>query len=232
VRHPREIQEPLRCVALLVDTWASAWIHSKRVTNRYRRMRVVRRLVALVSASLVFAWMTAGVAFAEEWKGKSEVKRNSSHSVELIIPAEGLKVGENNLAVQLRDNATGQPVVRDAVRVDLLMDETDTSMKHGDMSQLEPVTLQLSAVTGSPGRYLGQADLSDEGTWKVRVFADDRGIQAPVTFTVSVAGGGPNWLVIAGLLALVALAIGGVLVLKRRSTPAVAASPALEASEA
>jgi hypothetical protein len=192
---------------------------------------VGRRLVVLVSASLALVWLTAGIAFAQESTGKGETKRNSSYTVELITPAEGLKVGENNLAVQLKD-AAGQPVVRDSVRVDLLMDEADTSMGHGNMAQQEPVVVQLMAVKGSPGRYGGTAELSDAGAWKARVFADERGVQAPLTFNVSVGGSGPNWLLIGGLLAVITAAIGAVVVVKRRPTAAVPATPALEASEA
>jgi hypothetical protein len=201
-------------------------------TDSYRRIPVVKRLVVLATVSLALVWLTAGIAFAEEWKGKSESKRNSSYQVELITPAEGLRVGENNLAVQLKDIATGQAVVRDAVRVDLLMDESDTSMGHGDMAQQDPVAVQLMAVKDSPGRYSGKAEFSDAGAWKARVFADDRGIQAPVTFDISIGAGGPNWLVIGGVLALVMFGIGAVVIAKRKSTAAAPATPSLEASEA
>ncbi len=193
----------------------------------------MRKLTILVLGSLIALGLWGGVAYAQEWKGKSEVKTAGNVQVEFITPAEGLKVGDNNLAVQLKDLSAGQPVVRESVRVDLLMDEADSSMKHGDMSKQEPVVVQLKAEKNAAGRYSGKANLSSAGNWKARVFVDPRGIQAPLTFNVQVDGGGPNWLVIGGLLAAIAVVVIGIAVaVRRKSAPEEAATQVLEAGEA
>ncbi|MHB0870109.1 MAG: FixH family protein [Chloroflexota bacterium] len=177
-------------------------------------------------------WLLAGVAYAEEWNGKSETRTVTGFQVELTTPAEGVKVGENKLAVRLKDSATGQPVVRESVRVDLLMDEADTSMNHGGMSSQKPVSVELKAVKDSPGRYEGKMSLSDAGVWRVRVFADARGIQAPASFTVRAESSGPNWLVLGGFALLILGGIGGVVAVVRKGSAPAPAAPAPEASEA
>lgn len=189
----------------------------------------MRRWTMLAVASLASLWLATGMAYAEEWKGKSETKKLGNLQVEFITQADGSRVGDNNFAVQLKDLSTGQPVLREPVRVELTMDENDKSMKHGDMSKEKPVVAELNAVKDAPGRYSGKANLSSAGDWKAEVFVDPAGGRT-VTFKVRVDSPGPNWLVIGGFLALIAVAAGIVVAVKRKA-PSAAAVPAPEATK-
>ncbi|MHB1134940.1 MAG: FixH family protein [Chloroflexota bacterium] len=193
----------------------------------------MRRWTLVLAAALASLWLLGGVALAAEVNGKSETKTAGTFQVELTTPAEGIKVGDAELAVLLRDRATGQAVVRESLRLELLMDAADTSMNHGDMSKQTPTAVELAADKANPGRYLGKASFTDSGDWLVRVFADTRSGQAPVAFKVGVTGGGPNWLVIGGILAVIAAAVGGtVTMVRRKSVATPVASRSLEANEA
>jgi hypothetical protein len=197
-------------------------------------MTMKRTWVLLGVASLTSLWLASGVAYAEDWQGKSDTKTSGNIQVEFITQADGSVVGDNNIAVQLKDTSTGQPIVRDSVTVQLLMDAGDTAMTHGGMgmSAQDPVAANLKAVQGTPGRYSGKVSFSNAGDWKARVAIDPRGIQAPLTFSVRVSSAGPNWLIIGGFLAIIAAAVGIVLAMKRKSTPAASLTPTLEAGEA
>ena len=106
----------------------------------------MKKLGMVAMVALAATWLATGVAFAEEWTGKSETKTVTGIQVEVITPAAGLKAGENNLAVRLKEAAGGQAVVREFARVDLVMDEGDSSMNHGGMSTQKPVAFELKAV--------------------------------------------------------------------------------------
>lgn len=194
----------------------------------------MKKLLLVVTAALAATWLATGVAFAEEWTGKSETKTVIGFQVELITPSAGVMVGENNLAVRLKDTATSQAVLRDSVRVDLSMDEADSSMNHGGMSSQKPVRVDLAAVKDVPGRYEGKVSLSDAGAWNVKVFTDPRGTQASASFKVSAESSGPNLMVIGAFALLILSGIGGVVALvKRSSAPAPApAAPAQETTQA
>lgn len=194
----------------------------------------MKKLTILAVLALVGLWLETGVAFAEEWKGKSETKNAGSYMVELITPADGVKIGANNVAVQLKDSSTGQPVSRDSVSVDFLMDEGDTSMGHGgmNMSTQKPVAVDLKAVSGVAGRYEGKAQLTYSGDWKVRVYADPKGLQPPATFTVNVAAAGPNFGVIGGIVVAIVAAVGGIVFMMRRSKTTPSSATVSEAGEA
>lgn len=184
-------------------------------------------------ACLAGLLLATGIAYAEEWQGKAETKTAGGLRIELITPADGVKMGENNVAVRLSDAASGQPVVRESLRMDFLMDESDTSMNHGGMSSQKPVVVDLEPVKDAPGRYEGKADLAYSGDWRARVYADSRGLLAPVSFKVSVASGGPNLLVIGGIAALIVAATAAAVVARGRGANAEAASEqAVEATKA
>ena len=194
-----------------------------------------KKWIVLAVASLTSLWLASGIAYAEEGKGKSEVKSAGNIQVEFVTPADGSVVGDNSVAVQLKDTSTGQPVVRDSVRVQLVMDAGDTAMSHGGMgmSAQDPITLDLKAVKEVPGSFAGKVNFRNTGDWKARVAVDPRGIQAPLTFSVRVGSAGPNWLVIGGILAIIALVIGGIVVAMKRKTPSAASTTlTLEADEA
>lgn len=194
-----------------------------------------KKWIVLAVASLTSLWLASGIAYAEEGKGKSEVMSAGNIQVEFVTPADGSVVGDNSVAVQLKDTSTGQPVVRDSVRVQLVMDAGDTAMSHGGMgmSAQDPITLDLKAVKEVPGSFAGKVNFRNTGDWKARVAVDPRGIQAPLTFSVRVGSAGPNWLVIGGILAIIALVIGGIVVAMKRKTPSAASTTlTLEADEA
>lgn len=194
-----------------------------------------KKWIVLAVASLTSLWLASGIAYAEEGKGKSEVMSAGNIQVEFVTPADGSVVGDNSVAVQLKDTSTGQPVVRDSVRVQLVMDAGDTAMSHGGMgmSAQDPITLDLKAVKEVPGSFAGKVNFRNTGDWKARVAVDPRGIQAPLTFSVRVGSAGPNWLVIGGILAVIALVIGGIVVAMKRKTPSAASTTlTLEADEA
>jgi len=196
---------------------------------------VRKKWIVLAVASLTSLWLASGIAYAEEGKGKSEVMSAGNIQVEFVTPADGSVVGDNSVAVQLKDTSTGQPVVRDSVRVQLVMDAGDTAMSHGGMgmSAQDPITLDLKAVKEVPGSFAGKVNFRNTGDWKARVAVDPRGIQAPLTFSVRVGSAGPNWLVIGGILAIIALVIGGIVVAMKRKTPSAASTTlTLEADEA
>lgn len=192
----------------------------------------MKKLTIVAVLALVGLWLATGVAFADEWKGKSETKSVGSYQVELITPADGAKIGANNVAVQLKDTTTGQAVARDSIRVDFLMDEGDMSMTHGSMSTQKPVTVDLKAVSGAAGRYEGKADLTDSGDWKVRVYADPKGLQPPATFNLNVAAAGPNFGVIGGFLLAIVVVVGGIVFMMRKPRSARSSSSVPEAGEA
>lgn len=210
----------------------------------------MKKLGMVAMVALAATWLATGVAFAEEWQGKSETKTVTGIQVEVITPAAGLKAGENNLAVRLKEAAGGQAVVREFARVDLVMDEGDSSMNHGGMSTQKPVAFELKAVAAEQGRYEGKVTLSDPGNWNLRVFTDSRGVGSPASFKVSAEkaspaaatqsgaaapqASGPNWLVLGGLALLVVAGIGGVVArVKRSSAPAPApAAPVQETTQA
>jgi len=196
---------------------------------------VRKKWIVLAVASLTSLWLASGIAYAEEGKGKSEVKSAGNIQVEFVTPADGSVVGDNSVAVQLKDTSTGQPVVRDSVRVQLVMDAGDTAMSHGGMgmSAQDPITLDLKAVKEVPGSFAGKVNFRNTGDWKARVALDPQGIQAPLTFSVRVGSAGPNWLVIGGILAIIALVIGGIVIAMKRKTPSAASTTlTLEADEA
>lgn len=169
----------------------------------------------LIGIGLLSMWLASGVAYAEEPKSRSEVRSIGNVQVELATPADGLKVGDNDIALQLRDTVTGQPVTRDSVRVDLLMDAGDQSMMHGDMSKQAPVVANLKASKDVPGRYSGKVNLSNAGRWQAKVSLD---AQTSTTFNVNVNDGGPNWVIIGGGVGTFALGVIAVAVLKRRAS--------------
>ena len=195
----------------------------------------MKRWALLTAACLVGLWLLGGVAYAQEGNGIYQTKKAGNLPVDQFTPTEGAKVGDNHIVVQLRDVVTGQAVARESVWLEVLMDETDTTMmkSHGDMSNQVPTAVELKADKAAPGRYSGTVNFSSAGDWKVRVVADPRRGQAPVNCDVRVLAGGPNWLVIGGILVVVAAGVGGLaLAIRRKSATAHAASPALEAGEA
>lgn len=195
----------------------------------------IRWTVLAAMASVAALWMATSVAFAEEWAGKSETKTAGNVQVELITQADGSRVGENNLAVQLKDVSTGQPIVRDSVKVQLVMDAGDKGMSHGGsgMSTQDPITVELKAVKETPGRFAGKVVFSNSGDWKARAVVDPRGLQTPVVFDVAVGNAGPNWTVIGSVLLVVAAAVIAVVVtVRRKPSKAASSTLALEADEA
>lgn len=200
----------------------------------------MKKLTAMAVVGLVSLWLLSGVAYAQEWEGKSQTTTVTGIQVELITPAEGLKVGENSLSVRMKEAPGGHAVVRDSVRVDLAMDESDRSMNHGSMSNQKPVVFELKAVASEQGRYEGTATLSDPGDWNLRVFTDARGLGAPASFKVraekSGATGeqasGPNWPILGGFALLIVAAIGGVVVVVRKSSASARITPIKDANRA
>lgn len=221
----------------------------------------MKKLGMVAMVALAATWLATGVAFAEEWQGKGETKTVTGIQVEVITPAAGLKVGENNLAVRLKEAAGGQAVVREVVRGDLAMDEGDKSMNHGGMSTQKPVGFELKPVASEQGRYEGKVTLTDPGNWNLRVFTDSRGVGSPASFKVSAEkasaaapatnsgaaapqaatkntaaapqASGPNWLVLGGLALLVVAGIGGVVArVKKSSAPAPAPAAPVETPQA
>lgn len=177
----------------------------------------MRTWVLLAAASLATLWLFGSTAYADEFKAKSETKTAGAVQVEFITQAEGTIVGESHIAVQLKESATGRPIVRDSVRVELTMDEEDKSMSHVDMSKQVPVVADLKASHDVPGKYSGKVNFTDAGNWKARVFVDANGVQSPVTFGMRVEGNGPNWLVIGGFVVILALVVGGAAAMKRKA---------------
>ncbi len=190
-----------------------------------------RKWALLAVASLASLWLASGMAYAEEGKGKAEAKTAGNIVAEFVTPPDGTVVGENQITLQLRDAATGRPIVPDSVRVEFTMDESDRSMQHGDMSQQKPVAVKLAGSKDAPGKYTGKADLTSAGDWKARVIVDLDGVQRALTFGVRVSGSGPNWLIVGGLLAIVVAAIGGVVVMRRKAASGAAARTAAEPAQ-
>jgi hypothetical protein len=168
----------------------------------------------LLVAGVLSLWLASGFAYAQEAKGTTAVGTVAGVQVEFVAPQGGLVEGENAIAVQAKDTATGKPLVQDGVRVEMTMDTTDRSMNHGDMSTQKPVLAELKA-SQTPGTYTGKVSLSGVGKWNAKVYLD---AQRSTIIGVSVAAGGPNMLLIGGGAATVlALAAAGVFVLKRKA---------------
>jgi hypothetical protein len=167
--------------------------------------------IALVATLLASLMLVSGIAYADESKGKSETKAAGPIQVEFITPPEGAVVGANQIALHLKDTATGQPVVRDSVRVQLSMDGGDMShMNHGAVSNQSPLTADLLAARDEPGYYSGKVNFTDAGDWKANVVLDPRNPQGSASFGVHVINksSGPNWLIIGlfvGIIGAVAL---------------------------
>lgn len=168
----------------------------------------------------------SGLAYAQGVGGKSAVATVGTLQVEVIAAEGGLVEGENTIAVQLTDSATGKPLVQDAVRVEMTMDTGDRSMNHGDMTTQKPVLAELAASKDVAGRYAGKVNLSGVGKWNAKVYVD---AQRSTILDVSVAAAsGPNWLSIAaGVAAVVVVGFVGAVVFRRRNAaPAVASKAA------
>ncbi len=174
----------------------------------------------MVVASLASLLLATGVAYADEFKGESQTKTTGTVQVEFITEAEGTIVGESHIAVQLKDTATGQPIVRDSVQVELTMDEGDSSMNHGSMSNQKPVLANLKASAEAPGKYSGKVPFTDAGDWKATVLVDGNGARGPVSFGVHVVSSGPNWLVIGGFIGVLALVVVAAAMAKRKGSSA------------
>ncbi len=177
-------------------------------------------MVVAVLAGLAVA---TSAAYADGSKAKSETKTAGKVQVELITEDGPAVVGDNNVAVQLTDTATGQPIVRDSVRLELTMDNAGKPMQghnHSmDMSSQRPIILNLKASPALPGRYDGKLNFTDPGAWNARVVLGPNPLQDAATFAVRVEkpSSGPNWLIIGGFLAVLAGGGGLVYVIKARS---------------
>jgi hypothetical protein len=186
-----------------------------------------RKWILLVVASVVGLMLASGIAYADGPKMRSEVKTAGKTQVEFLTPEGASLVGDNQVAVQLKDTATGQPIVRPSVRAELVMDgggQAMQGMHHGaDMSVQKPIVVELKADPQEPGKYTGTLNFTDPGSWNARIVAGPSALQDAVSFTVRVdkKTNGPNWLVIGGFLGLVVVGIALVFVLRSR-----AASPA------
>lgn len=176
-----------------------------------------RKWVLLVVAGLLSLWLASGLAYAQETKGKTVVQTVGNVQVEFVAPESGLVSGDNQIAVQLKDTATGKPVVQNSLRVEMSMDTTDKSMSgHGDMATQKPVLAELTASKDVAGRYTGKVTLDGAGKWTAKVYLD---AQRSTILSLGVAAGsGPNLLLIGGgIAAVLALAVAVVFLLKRKS---------------
>jgi hypothetical protein len=160
-------------------------------------------------ASLTGLLLAAGVAYADGPKGHTDTKSTGKTQVELITPDGASLVGENHVVVHLSDVATGQPVIRDAVRVELTMDASGGSMQgHNHMAGMAgqaPIVANLVPSQNAPGQYAGTVSFTDPGNWSARVIAGPSAAQDAVLFQVKVdkPSRGPNWLVIGGFLGII-----------------------------
>lgn len=176
-----------------------------------------RKWVLLLAAGVLSLWLASGLAYAQEAKGKTVVGTVGGVQVEFVAPDSGLVSGDNQIAVQVKDTSTNKPLVQNSLRVEMTMDTTDKSMGgHGDMATQKPVLAELTASKDVPGRYTGKVNLDGAGKWTAKVYLD---AQRSTILSVSVAAGsGPNMLLIGGGVAVVlALAVAGVFLLKRKS---------------
>lgn len=177
------------------------------------------RSLVLLGAALASMWLAIGPAYAQEAKGQGATATIGGVQLEIIPPNGGMAEGENAISVQVSDSATGKPVVQSGLRVEMTMDAGDRSMNHGDMSNQKPVVAELQPNKEVPGRYDGKVSLSGAGRWNAKIYLDS---QRSTIVAVSVAPGGPIWLVVAGGAVVVfALAGVGVVLLRRgRAAPA------------
>jgi len=134
-------------------------------------------------------------------------KQVNEYKVALSFMSPTVKTGPNEIMVRLRD-AQDKPV--ENVKITLTADmDRGASMAGHDMEMRKPIVLELTPAheQNKMGDYMGRIDFKDKGKWMIAVAFEAGGKSNQADFEVQVASAGPNWFMIGGFLALIALVI-------------------------
>lgn len=143
--------------------------------------------------------------YADEAENLME-KTVDGYTVKLIFSNPEVTRGKNTVIVSVKDN---QNMPLEKILVTLSAEMDNASAMDMNMTKVEPLnsTLKEQYSGNTKGEYLGELNFNYKGEWVVTAKFTDRGKEMMVDFHVTVAQGGPNWIVLGVVFGIIGIVI-------------------------
>lgn len=147
--------------------------------------------------------------------GKGTEKSSNGINAELTFNKDNkAKTGKNDVMVTLHDS-NDKEIENADVKI---IAEMDKSSDMGGMNMDNSKPIEVALENSENGQYMGNIEFTDKGKWIATANVMLNGEKKDIKFNVDVVSSGPNWVVIGGLIGIIAIIIVVAAVKKKQSS--------------